>query len=46
MMTGRDDSLSLLFDDAVDAFLVHLRSERGASPETLRAYAGDLAQFR
>ncbi len=46
MMSGRDHSLSLFFDDAVDAFLVHLRSERGASPETLRAYAGDLAQFR
>ena len=28
-----------------DLFLVHLRHERGLSEQTLRAYAGDLAQF-
>ncbi|RYG46784.1 site-specific tyrosine recombinase XerD [bacterium] len=31
-------------DDAVEWFLDHLRMERGASPHTLSAYAGDLAQ--
>ncbi len=30
---------------AVEGFLAHLRDERRASPETLRAYASDLAQF-
>ncbi len=32
--------------DAIDRFLDHLRAERGASPQTLRAYATDLRQFR
>ncbi len=31
--------------DAVDRFLDYLRDQRRASPETLRAYEGDLAQF-
>ena len=39
-MSGRDD-----LDVAVDAFLAHLRDQRDASPETLRAYGTDLARF-
>ncbi|RYG39250.1 site-specific tyrosine recombinase XerD [bacterium] len=31
-------------DDAVEWFLDHLKMEKGASPHTLTAYAGDLAQ--
>ena len=31
--------------EAVDRFLAYLRDQRRASPETLRAYEGDLAQF-
>jgi integrase/recombinase XerD len=31
--------------DAIDAFLLELRVERGLSPLTIRAYRGDLAQF-
>ena len=31
--------------DAIDAFLVELRVERGLSPLTIKAYRGDLAQF-
>jgi integrase/recombinase XerC len=31
--------------DAVDKFLAYLRDQRRVSPETLRAYEGDLAQF-
>jgi len=34
------------FDLAVAAFLESLRDQRHASPETLRAYASDLSQFR
>jgi integrase/recombinase XerC len=30
---------------AISRFLFHLRNERNLSPETLRAYQGDLAQF-
>jgi integrase/recombinase XerD len=30
---------------AIDAYLLHLRVERGLAPATLRAYAGDLARF-
>jgi integrase/recombinase XerD len=30
---------------AIDAYLVHLRVERGLSPLTIRAYASDLAAF-
>jgi tyrosine recombinase XerC len=30
---------------AVDRFLDHLRNERNASPQTLRAYASDLARY-
>jgi integrase/recombinase XerC len=33
------------FDDSVERFLVYLRDQRRASPETLRAYASDLRQF-
>jgi integrase/recombinase XerC len=32
-------------DDAIDAFVRHLESERRASPNTLSAYGGDLAAF-
>lgn len=31
--------------ELVDAYLVHLSAERGASPNTVRAYAGDLAAY-
>lgn len=31
--------------DRIDEFLSYLKAERGASPETLRAYSSDLAQF-
>ena len=31
--------------EAVDRFLAYLRDQRRASPQTLRAYEGDLAQF-
>lgn len=31
--------------DRIDAFIRFMRAERGASPETLRAYASDLRQF-
>jgi site-specific recombinase XerC len=34
------------FDRAADRFLAALRDQRDASPETLRAYRSDLAQFR
>ncbi len=34
------------WQEAMELFLAHLRHERGLSPETLRAYASDLAQFR
>jgi tyrosine recombinase XerC len=30
---------------AVDRFLTHMRDERGASPQTVRAYASDLARY-
>lgn len=31
--------------ETLEGFLRHLRNERGASEETVRAYAGDLSQF-
>lgn len=31
--------------ERIDEFLSYLQAERGASPETLRAYSSDLAQF-
>lgn len=33
-------------DDPVGCFLEYLGAQRGASPHTLRAYAGDLREFR
>jgi integrase/recombinase XerC len=33
-------------DDPVGTFLEYLAAQRGASPHTLRAYAGDLREFR
>ncbi|GAB4274314.1 MAG: tyrosine recombinase XerC [Coriobacteriia bacterium] len=33
------------FHRAVDAFIAHIRDERGYSPHTVRAYECDLAQF-
>ncbi|HEY5506679.1 MAG TPA: tyrosine recombinase XerC [Coriobacteriia bacterium] len=30
---------------AVDRFLTHMRDERGSSPQTVRAYASDLARY-
>ena len=35
----------LPWQQSTDLFLSHLRYERGLSEETIRAYAGDLAQF-
>lgn len=32
-------------DDQIEAYLRHLRAERGLSPNTLAAYRGDLEQF-
>lgn len=40
-MTAADPALA----DAIDAFLVELRVERGLSPLTIAAYRRDLAQF-
>jgi len=37
---------SVTFDHAVARFLAALRDQRHVSPETYRAYASDLAQFR
>ncbi len=34
------------FEDAVGRFVAYLRDQRDVSPETLRAYASDLGQFR
>jgi integrase/recombinase XerC len=34
------------FDRAADRFLVALRDQRDASPQTIRAYGNDLSQFR
>jgi integrase/recombinase XerD len=31
--------------EAVDRFLAHMRDERGSSPQTVRAYASDLARY-
>ena len=33
------------FDEAVDAFALHLRAERNASPHTRRAYTSDVRDF-
>src|SRR5690349_6369021 len=33
-------------EEAISRFIEHLRSERRLSPETLRAYTGDLEQWR
>ena len=33
------------YDEAVERFLAYLRDQRRVSPETLRAYRGDLEQF-
>jgi integrase/recombinase XerC len=41
---GSEDIVTL--SSAIALFLKYLRVERGASGETLRAYASDLAQFR
>jgi tyrosine recombinase XerC len=35
----------LLPSEAVDRYIVHLRDERNASPQTVRAYAADLARY-
>jgi integrase/recombinase XerC len=40
-----DGELSPQHDDALHAFVRHLRSERGLSPHTVRAYAGDIASL-
>jgi integrase/recombinase XerC len=45
-MDDRPAPAALTLDQAVAEFLAHLRCERLASAETLRAYANDLAQFR
>lgn len=34
-----------MLDERIDQFLSYMRAERGASAQTLRAYASDLAQF-
>jgi integrase/recombinase XerC len=39
-VSERDD-----LDVAIDAFLAHLRDQRDASPETVRAYGTDLTRF-
>ena len=39
------EKLSPEFADAVDAFIEHLMTERGALGATLRAYASDAAEF-
>jgi integrase/recombinase XerC len=36
---------SLLWGEAVERYLAHLRRERAFSPNTMRAYRSDLAQF-
>lgn len=35
----------MILDDTIRLFLDYMRAERGATTETLRAYAGDLAQL-
>lgn len=40
------DERTLTWRDAAALFMEHLRTERRLSPETLRAYQGDLALFR
>ena len=42
-MTARREPADLLA--AIQAYVTYLRVERGLSPQTLRAYAGDLRQF-
>jgi integrase/recombinase XerC len=42
---GVEGALPLALADAVVAFEVHLRAERGMSPHTVRAYVGDLTRL-
>lgn len=39
------DASGMLLDDAIDLFFQHLRVEKGAANETIKAYAYDLRQF-
>lgn len=45
MDSGGQDALDGRVASLVDAFLTHLRIEVGSSPQTLRAYASDLARY-
>jgi integrase/recombinase XerD len=44
-MSPRTGPSSAVLSAAIDAYLLHLRVERGLAPATLRAYASDLAGF-
>ncbi len=45
LMQHESPNEPLLWSEAVESYLTHLRRERAFSPHTMRAYQSDLAQF-